>query len=165
MQEENHRIAHEAELQNRPIRLAHVRRIEDRERTRRPVSDVEILQARVTRVQNVGRPVDAARQPDSADSAGDSAPALSAARSHARRVSLFVSMATVLPERAASGCRSEPMTRRGRCPRVASLRAGKIYCEYDAPSPEAVREHARRAGLPVDCIVEVAREISPAMFM
>src|SRR6185437_6525581 len=25
---------------------------------------------------------------------------------------------------------------------------GKIYCEYDAPSPEAVREHARRAGLP-----------------
>jgi hypothetical protein len=41
---------------------------------------------------------------------------------------------------------------------------GKIYCEYDAPSPEAVREHARRAGLPVDRITEVALEISPAMF-
>lgn len=42
---------------------------------------------------------------------------------------------------------------------------GKIYCEYDAPSPEAIREHARRAGLPVDRIAEVALEISPAMFM
>jgi hypothetical protein len=42
---------------------------------------------------------------------------------------------------------------------------GKIYCEYDAPSPEAVREHARRAGLPVDHIAEVSLEISPAMFM
>lgn len=41
---------------------------------------------------------------------------------------------------------------------------GKIYCEYDAPSPEAIREHARRAGLPVDRICEVALEISPAMF-
>ena len=41
---------------------------------------------------------------------------------------------------------------------------GKIYCEYDAPSVEAVREHARRAGLPVDRITEVALEISPAMF-
>jgi hypothetical protein len=42
---------------------------------------------------------------------------------------------------------------------------GKIYCEYDAPSPEAVREHARRAGLPVDRISEIALEISPSMFM
>jgi hypothetical protein len=42
---------------------------------------------------------------------------------------------------------------------------GKIYCEYDAPSPEAIREHARRAGLPVDRIAEVALEISPAMFV
>jgi hypothetical protein len=41
---------------------------------------------------------------------------------------------------------------------------GKIYCEYDAPSPEAIREHARRAGLPVDRISLVALEISPAMF-
>ena len=42
---------------------------------------------------------------------------------------------------------------------------GKIYCEYDAPSVEAVYEHARRAGLPVDRITEVALEISPAMFV
>lgn len=41
---------------------------------------------------------------------------------------------------------------------------GKIYCEYDAPNPEAIREHARRAGIPVDRIVEVSLEISPAMF-
>jgi hypothetical protein len=41
---------------------------------------------------------------------------------------------------------------------------GKIYCEYDAPSPEAIMEHARRAGLPVDKISEVKMEISPAMF-
>ena len=41
---------------------------------------------------------------------------------------------------------------------------GKIYCEYDAPDPEAIREHARRAGLPVDRIVEVSLEISPSMF-
>jgi hypothetical protein len=41
---------------------------------------------------------------------------------------------------------------------------GKIYCEYDAPSPEAIMEHARRAGLPVDKISEVKLEISPAMF-
>jgi hypothetical protein len=41
---------------------------------------------------------------------------------------------------------------------------GKIYCEYDAPNEEAVREHARRAGLPVDKVSEVALEISPAMF-
>jgi hypothetical protein len=42
---------------------------------------------------------------------------------------------------------------------------GKIYCEYDAPSVEAVHEHARRAGLPVDRITEVTLEISPAMFV
>jgi hypothetical protein len=41
---------------------------------------------------------------------------------------------------------------------------GKIYCEYDAPSIEAIREHARLAGLPVDHISEIALEISPAMF-
>lgn len=42
---------------------------------------------------------------------------------------------------------------------------GKLYCEYDAPSPEAILEHARRAGLPVDRISEVALEIDPSMFV
>jgi hypothetical protein len=42
---------------------------------------------------------------------------------------------------------------------------GKIYCEYDAPDAEAIMEHARRAGLPVDRISEVALEISPEMFV
>jgi hypothetical protein len=42
---------------------------------------------------------------------------------------------------------------------------GKIYCEYDAPSPEAILEHARLAGMPVDKISEVSLEISPAMFV
>jgi hypothetical protein len=42
--------------------------------------------------------------------------------------------------------------------------AGKIYCEYDAPDEETVRENARRAGLPVDRISMVALEINPAMF-
>lgn len=42
---------------------------------------------------------------------------------------------------------------------------GKIYCEYDAPNPEAVVEHARRVGLPVDRISEVSWEVSPSMFV
>jgi Protein of unknown function (DUF4242) len=42
---------------------------------------------------------------------------------------------------------------------------GKIFCEYDAPSVEAIIEHARRAGLPVDRVTEVDMEISPAMFV
>ncbi len=45
-----------------------------------------------------------------------------------------------------------------------SDREGKIFCEYDAPDEEAIREHARRAGLPVDRITEIAIEVSPAMF-
>jgi hypothetical protein len=45
-----------------------------------------------------------------------------------------------------------------------SDRDGKIYCEYDAPDEESIREHARRAGLPANRIAEVALEISPAMF-
>ena len=42
---------------------------------------------------------------------------------------------------------------------------GKIYCEYLAPNAEAVLEHARRAGVPVDKISEVSLEISPTMFV
>lgn len=41
---------------------------------------------------------------------------------------------------------------------------GKIYCEYDAPSIEAILEHARRVGIPADKVSEVSLEISPAMF-
>jgi hypothetical protein len=42
---------------------------------------------------------------------------------------------------------------------------GKIYCEYDAPNPEAVLEHARRVGIPANRISEIAVEVNPAMFM
>ena len=42
---------------------------------------------------------------------------------------------------------------------------GKIYCEYDAPSIEAILEHARRAGLPANRVSEISIEISPAMFV
>lgn len=41
---------------------------------------------------------------------------------------------------------------------------GKIYCEYDAPNQDAIIEHARRAGMPVNKISEVALEVSPEMF-
>jgi len=41
---------------------------------------------------------------------------------------------------------------------------GKIYCEYDAPNPEAVKEHARLAGLPANKISEITMEIEPSMF-
>jgi hypothetical protein len=42
---------------------------------------------------------------------------------------------------------------------------GKIYCEYIAPNPDAVLEHARRSGIPAHKISEVSLEINPAMFM
>jgi hypothetical protein len=42
---------------------------------------------------------------------------------------------------------------------------GKIYCEYDAPTVEAIREHARRAGIPADRITEISIEVNPAMFV
>jgi len=41
---------------------------------------------------------------------------------------------------------------------------GKIYCEYEAPDPEAVMEHARRTGIPANKISEIAMEIDPSMF-
>src|SRR5688500_16607206 len=41
---------------------------------------------------------------------------------------------------------------------------GKIYCECDAPDAESIREHARRAALPVDRIAQLTLEISLAMF-
>jgi hypothetical protein len=37
----------------------------------------------------------------------------------------------------------------------------KTYCLYEAPSPEAIRTAAARAGLPADVIVEVTDRITP----
>ncbi len=37
----------------------------------------------------------------------------------------------------------------------------KTYCLYEAPSPEAIRQAATRAGLPADVIVEVTERILP----
>jgi Nickel responsive protein SCO4226-like len=42
---------------------------------------------------------------------------------------------------------------------------GKMYCEYDAPGVDAILEHARRAGIGVDRISEIALEINPSMFV
>jgi len=44
-----------------------------------------------------------------------------------------------------------------------SAEEGKIYCEYEAPSVEAIVEHARRAGLTLDSVM-VVRELEPGMF-
>jgi len=38
------------------------------------------------------------------------------------------------------------------------------FCEFEAPSAESCREHARRSGLPVDDVVALGMEIGPAMF-
>ena len=45
-----------------------------------------------------------------------------------------------------------------------SEKEGKIYCEYEAPDPEAILEHARRGGFPADKISEIKMEVSPGMF-
>lgn len=37
----------------------------------------------------------------------------------------------------------------------------KTYCLYEAPSAEAIRRAAKRAGLPADVIVEVTGQIQP----
>ena len=41
---------------------------------------------------------------------------------------------------------------------------GKSYCEFEAPGPGVLREHAEQAGLPVDRISEVENEVAPDMF-
>ncbi|MCP3979142.1 MAG: DUF4242 domain-containing protein [bacterium] len=41
---------------------------------------------------------------------------------------------------------------------------GKIFCEYEAPSADDVREHAQRAGIPADVVREIKLTISPDMF-
>jgi hypothetical protein len=37
----------------------------------------------------------------------------------------------------------------------------KTYCLYEAESADAVREAARRAGLPADVVIELAGQINP----
>lgn len=44
-----------------------------------------------------------------------------------------------------------------------SAEDGKIYCEYEAPSAEAVFEHAKMADLPLDRCT-VVRDLEPSMF-
>jgi len=45
---------------------------------------------------------------------------------------------------------------------VQSFVAGdKIYCVYNAPSEELIREHARRSGFPANRITPVAAVIDP----
>ena len=38
----------------------------------------------------------------------------------------------------------------------------KTYCLYEAESGDAIREAARRAGLPADIVIELAGELRPA---
>jgi Protein of unknown function (DUF4242) len=38
----------------------------------------------------------------------------------------------------------------------------KTYCLYEAPSPEAIQEAARRLGIPADVIVEVDQYVPSA---
>ena len=40
----------------------------------------------------------------------------------------------------------------------------KTYCLYEAPSPEAIREAARRLDIPADVIIEVSEE-NPTMYL
>jgi len=82
-------------------------------------------------------------------------------------------------ERSAAGLTRDELTAAGRrsvavlagMPEVRWIRSyisdveGKIYCEYDAPSLEAIREHARLAGMSADVISEIPLEINPAMFL
>jgi hypothetical protein len=37
----------------------------------------------------------------------------------------------------------------------------KVYCVYLAPDEDTVREHARRAGIPVDRVAAVRRLVDP----
>jgi hypothetical protein len=37
----------------------------------------------------------------------------------------------------------------------------KLYCVYNAPNEQAIREHAKRGGFPADSVAQVARVIDP----
>lgn len=40
----------------------------------------------------------------------------------------------------------------------------KTYCLYEAPNPQALREHAKRLGIPADSIIEVS-QIQPEVLL
>lgn len=39
--------------------------------------------------------------------------------------------------------------------------ADKVFCVYNAPDEQAVKEHANKGGFPANSVMEVARMISP----
>ena len=41
---------------------------------------------------------------------------------------------------------------------------GKLYCEWEAPSIEAIYEHANRMNSPVDSVSVISEEFDPSMF-
>lgn len=41
---------------------------------------------------------------------------------------------------------------------------GKTYCEYEAPNPEVLFEHARRIGISADRVALINIEVNPSMF-
>jgi hypothetical protein len=45
--------------------------------------------------------------------------------------------------------------------RHSYVTADKIYCIYDAPNEEMIREHARQGGFPANRISEVKTTINP----
>lgn len=45
-----------------------------------------------------------------------------------------------------------------------SAKDGKLYCEWEAPSVEAIYEHARLIESPVDSVSLISEEFDPSMF-
>ncbi|MGH7791313.1 MAG: DUF4242 domain-containing protein [Thermodesulfobacteriota bacterium] len=45
-----------------------------------------------------------------------------------------------------------------------SAKDGKLYCEWEAPSIEAIYEHARLLESPVDSVSLISGEFDPSMF-
>ena len=45
-----------------------------------------------------------------------------------------------------------------------SAKDGKLYCEWEAPSVEAIYEHAKLLNRPLDSVSIVSDEFDPSMF-
>jgi hypothetical protein len=45
-----------------------------------------------------------------------------------------------------------------------SAKDGKLYCEWEAPSVEAIYEHAKLMNSPVDSVSIISDEFDPSMF-